>query len=83
MKKNQKIIDTILIKLSKYLNRELTEDDLKKGYDSLGADSMDMVTLAYEMEIELGIEINPEIFLQYDMIMSAVEEIIQKSLAKN
>ena len=42
-------------KLSKFLKRPITEEDLHKSYDALGADSMDMVVLAFEIEQEHGI----------------------------
>ena len=62
-------------KLSKFLKRSITEEDLHKSYDALGADSMDMVVLAFEIEQEYGIEILPEVFLQYDSIYEALEAI--------
>ena len=62
-------------KLSKFLKRPITEEDLYKSYDALGADSMDMVVLAFEIEQEYGIEILPEVFLQYDSIHEALNSI--------
>lgn len=62
-------------KLSKFLKRPITEEDLHKSYDALGADSMDMVVLAFEIEQEYGIEILPEVFLQYDSIHEALNSI--------
>ena len=66
----------VLAKLGEYLGREFTEADLEQGYDSLGADSMDMVALAFEMERTLEIKILPEIFLQHDTIKGVMAAIL-------
>ena len=71
-------IDKVAItleKLSEFLERPIYESDLDKGYDALGADSMDMVVLAFEIEKEYGIEIMPELFLQHNTIREAIEAI--------
>lgn len=71
-----KITKLVVAKLSEYLEREIVPADLEKGYDSLGADSMDMVVLAFELERTLEVKILPEIFLQYDSINGAVHAIL-------
>lgn len=66
----------VLEKLSNYLDRPVNEDDLNKGYEELGADSMDMVALAFELEQAAEIKILPEVFLQYESIGAAMEAIL-------
>jgi len=73
---NIDMMNLVLEKLSEFLGRPITEEDLAKGYDSLGADSMDMVALAFEIERATGIKILPEIFLQHVSIKSALEQIL-------
>lgn len=72
------ITQLVVAKLSEYLERKIVPADLEKGYDSLGADSMDMVALAFELERSLEVKILPEKFLQYDSINSAVSAILNK-----
>lgn len=66
----------ILERLSDYLKLPVTEADLNQGYEALGADSMDMVALAFELEKAADIKILPEVFLQYDTIRSALDAIL-------
>ena len=66
----------ILERLSDYLKRPVTEADLNQGYEALGADSMDMVALAFELEKAAVIKILPEVFLQHDTIRSALDAIL-------
>jgi len=72
------IIQATLERLSKFLGRPFKEEDLEQGYDSLGADSMDMVVLAYELEKLLGKAIKPEIFMKHVSIRSALDIIIEE-----
>lgn len=66
----------ILDRLSDYLKRPITEADLNQGYEALGADSMDMVALAFELEKAAEIKILPEVFLQYDTLRGALDAIL-------
>lgn len=65
----------MLERLSTFLGRPVTEADLQSGYDSLGADSMDMVALAFELERAIGKPILPELFLQHETIAEALDAI--------
>jgi acyl carrier protein len=62
----------ILERLSGFLGRQLTYADLACGYDELGADSMDMVALAFELETLAERPFYPELFLQHDTIQAAL-----------
>ncbi len=73
-----KIIQIILERLSKFLGHAVTREDLKQGFATLGADSMDMVVLAFELEDLLGITIKPEIFMQHETILAALDTIIEE-----
>ena len=75
-----KVIQAILERLSKFLGRPFKEEDLEQGYDSLGADSMDMVVLAFELEKLLGTTIKPEVFMQHESIRGAIDAIMQEDL---
>lgn len=66
----------ILERLSEYLKRPVTEDDLNQGYEALGADSMDMVALAFELERAAEVKILPEVFLQHETIRGALDAIL-------
>jgi acyl carrier protein len=66
------VIRLILEKLGKFLGRPVTEAELDGGYESLGADSMDMVVLAFELEKILGRKVSPETFLQHSTIRGAL-----------
>lgn len=63
----------VLAKLSEYLGREVNAGELDQGYDHLGADSMDMVVLAHELERAMNIVIMPEFFIQYPTIRAALD----------
>lgn len=62
-------------KLSAVLKRPVEFIELEGHYLELGADSMDLVALAFEVEKIVGREVDPEIFLRHDTILSALEEI--------
>ncbi|KAB7615947.1 acyl carrier protein [Amylibacter sp. SFDW26] len=74
----QELIDLSLERLQKFLGREVSEKDLDIGYDSLGADSMDMVVLAFDLEQHLGKPIAPEIFLEHETLRAALEDVIAR-----
>jgi acyl carrier protein len=68
----------ILERLSIFLNHPFREEDLDQGYDTLGADSMDMVVLAFELENLLGTTIKPEVFMQHESIRGAIDAIMEE-----
>lgn len=68
----EEAMPTILETLSRFLNREITVEDLSGGYESLGADSMDMVALAFELEQMTGRVFEPEMLLQKETIHDAL-----------
>ena len=65
--------------MSKYLEREIIVEDLDKNYEELGADSVDLVSLAFEVEKEFNIEILPEIFLEHRTIRKALDHILESN----
>lgn len=75
------ILPLILDRLGEFLNRPLTEADLDQSYDRLGADSMDMVALAFELEKAVGRPVLPELFLQHDTIRGALDAILSDPAA--
>lgn len=62
-------------RLSEFLGHAVTADDLKCGYDEIGADSMDVVVLAFELEEWMGFEIPPEVFMQHSTIEEALHQV--------
>lgn len=67
----------VLERLSSFLERPITVKDLDQGYDSLGADSMDMVAISFEVEKAYGIPVLPEVFLQYDTLNQALSTLFE------
>ncbi len=65
-------------RLGKFLGRPFTEAELDQPYDALGADSMDMVVLAFELEKHLGQRVEPELFLQHPTIRQALDDLIAR-----
>jgi len=78
MTQTHPIISLSTERLTKFLGREFTEADLDLSYDALGADSMDMVVLAFELEKHLGKPVEPEVFLQFDTIRAALDDLISR-----
>ncbi len=74
----QELMEMAVQRLSRFLSREFTEKDLDLTYDSLGADSMDMVVLAFELEKKIGKPVEPEIFLQHASIRAALDDLISR-----
>ncbi|WP_299629147.1 acyl carrier protein [uncultured Tateyamaria sp.] len=64
-----------LDRLAAYLKRPVTPADLDRRYDELGVDSVDMVSLAFEVEEALGQPVSPEIFLEFESIREALAAI--------
>jgi acyl carrier protein len=73
---NEIIFEFITTKLSEFLGRTVAIEDLDIDIEGLGADSMNLVVLAFELENYLDKKIRPEIFFQHKTIRSALEEII-------
>ena len=69
------LIDLTVERLGKFLGRPFTEAELDQPYDALGADSMDMVVLAFELEKHLDQQIEPELFLQHPTIRQALDHL--------
>ena len=74
---NDEILSFILGRLSQLIGRPVEDGDLDNEYNMLGADSMDMVVLAYELEKLLKITIMPEVFMQHDSVRGALDSIIK------
>jgi len=67
-------LEPIVVKrLSEFLGRPFDAKQLNESYDSLGADSMDMVILAHELEGVIGKKINPELFMQHDSLNASLD----------
>lgn len=76
MQLRDKVAELILEKLSVFLKRPVAPEELSRGYEALGADSMDMVALAFEIEREFDVKVLPEVFMQYDSIRAAMDAIL-------
>lgn len=63
----------VVNRLSEFLGRPFNAEELNESYDSLGADSMDMVILAHELESVIGKKINPELFMQHDSLNASLD----------
>ena len=70
--KTEEIERFALLKLEEFLARPVSTEDLDMDYASLGADSMDVIVLTFELEERLGVEIDPEFFFQYDNLIQAL-----------
>ena len=70
--KTEEIEKFALLKLEEFLARPVSNEDLDMDYASLGADSMDVIVLTFELEERLGVEIDPEFFFQYDNLRQAL-----------
>lgn len=70
--KTEEIEKFALLKLEEFLARPVRTEDLHMDYASLGADSMDVIVLTFELEERLGVEIDPEFFFQYDNLRQAL-----------
>jgi len=67
-------LEPIVVKrLSEFLGRPFNAEQLNQSYDTLGADSMDMVILAHELESVVGKKINPELFMQHDSLNASLD----------
>lgn len=69
----------ILERLSEFFKRPFKPEELDQSYDSLGADSMDMVILAHELESVVGKKINPELFMQHDSLSAAIDALFNNA----
>ncbi|MDA9175824.1 acyl carrier protein [Alphaproteobacteria bacterium] len=58
--------------LGTFLERDVTEKDLLMSLDQLGADSLDMLSIAFEVEKKFGVKIEIEIFLDQDTLKDAI-----------
>lgn len=67
------LIPLVINRLSEFLGRPFKEAELNESYDSLGADSMDMVILAHELEGIMDRKINPELFMQHDSLNESLD----------
>jgi len=58
--------------LAKLLGLPPDEITLDQGLDHFGLDSVDAVLMAGELEVSLGIEIDPAAFLQYPTLEAMI-----------
>jgi len=58
--------------LGTFLERDVTEKDLLMSLEQLGADSLDMLSIAFEVEKKFGVKIEIEMFLDQDTLKDAV-----------
>ena len=62
--------------LSNHFNREVSEDELLMPLDQLGADSLDMLSIAYQIEKKFDVKIEMEIFLDQDTLQDAITRFV-------
>ena len=63
--------------LSNHFNREVSEDELLMPLDQLGADSLDMLAIAYQIEKKFDVKIEIEIFLDQDTLQDAIMRFVE------
>ena len=63
--------------LSNHFNREVSEDELRMPLDQLGADSLDMLAIAYQIEKKFDVKIEIEIFLDQDTLQDAIMRFVE------
>lgn len=63
--------------LSNHFNREVSEDELLMPLDQLGADSLDMLSIAYQIEKKFDVKIEIEIFLDQDTLQDAIMRFVE------
>ena len=64
--------------LGKYLQREVGEADLLLSYDELGADSLDMLSMSFEIEKRFNIRIEVESFLAEDNLRDGILSVLSQ-----
>lgn len=64
--------------LGKYLQREVGEADLLLSYDELGADSLDMLSMSFEIEKRFNIRVEVESFLAEDNLRDGILSVLSK-----
>ena len=64
--------------LGKYLQREVGEADLLLSYDELGADSLDMLSMSFEIEKRFNIRVEVESFLAEDNLRDGILSVLSQ-----
>ena len=64
--------------LGKYLQREVGEADLLLSYDELGADSLDMLSMSFEIEKRFNIRVEVESFLAEENLRDGILSVLSQ-----
>ena len=75
--KIKEVNEIVLEILSNHFNREVSEDELLMPLDQLGADSLDMLSIAYQIEKKFDVKIEIEIFLDQDTLQDAIMRYVE------
>lgn len=62
--------------LGSYFKREVTEDELLMPLDNLGADSIDMLSIVYQIEKKFGVIIEIEKFLDQETLQDSILTVV-------
>ena len=62
--------------LRNYFEREVTEDDLLMPLDHLGADSIEMLSIAYQIEKKFDVKIEIENFLAQETLQDSILTVV-------
>ncbi|MAV46272.1 MAG: acyl carrier protein [Alphaproteobacteria bacterium TMED89] len=58
--------------LGKYLERDVTEADLLQSFDELGIDSLEMLSMSFEIEKRFNVKIEVEHFMSEDNLRDGI-----------
>ena len=64
--------------LGKHLQREVGEADLLLSYDELGADSLDMLSMSFEIEKRFNIRVEVESFLAEENLRDGILSVLSQ-----
>ena len=69
--------DTVINEISSYLKRQPEDISLDMRLDELGIDSLGAITIMYELEDKLDVEIPNEVFDSLEIVNDVVSQLEQ------
>lgn len=75
--------DTVINEISSYLKRQSEDISLDMRLDELGIDSLGAITIMYELEDKLDVEIPNEVFDSLEIVNDVVSQLEQLMVNKS
>lgn len=72
---NEQLTNWFKEKIAEESGTPIENISINQTFDNFNLDSLSTVTLAYDLEMELGLDIDPTIFYEFDTIEKLVEKI--------